>query len=119
MAGYDKKMNWFNSIKQLVQENKYSIALTEIEEYLDIYPDDDFGKFLHARILEDNGLVHQAEKIYESLANSMSNNRFSAKLQIARIYYHRGDSTKAEKLLQDIIKIVSIVKKEHNTFMQI
>lgn len=101
---YDKKMNWFNSIKKLVQENKYSIALTEIEEYLEIYPDDDFGKFLHARILEDAGYVNKAERIYEFLATSMSNNRFSAKLQLARIHYRRGDNTKAENLLQEIIK---------------
>lgn len=101
-----EQFKWFNSIKQLFSNNKCSIALTEIEEYLEKYPTDNFAKFLYAQILLSAGdeYLDKAEKLFEAISYSNSNNRFSSQIELAKIYKKKGKLEEAGNLLLDVIE---------------
>lgn len=100
-----KKNNYIRlkSIKGLFNQKKYSRALTEIEDYMNDYPRDDFAKYLYGKILTLIGENEKAKNTFEAIIKSEKNNKYSAQIELARLCME-NDSNYAKKLLYDAIK---------------
>jgi len=82
---FNQRIKEFDAIKILYEKNKLSKALSEIEKYMEKYPDDYFGKFLAGNIyfaLDDN---KKAEEMFIEVSESNSNNKNSALVQLAKL----------------------------------
>lgn len=99
--GYDAKR--LASIKKLHYEGKTSRAYREIKDYLEDYPDNEFAKYLYAKILVVAGEKEEAKRIFQSIAYSKSNNRYSAASELATLFYYEDKFDKAEKISLAII----------------
>lgn len=97
-------INRLDSIKKMFIERKTSKALSEIEDYLEEYPQDYFGIFLHAQILSLAEDYNRAYKEFEKVSNSNSKNNNSAKVEMAKINLRVGKDKQAKRLLKDVIE---------------
>lgn len=100
----NERIKWYKAIKSLMKNKNLSQALTEIEEYVGMYPDDIFGRLLYGNILMNLGYVDQARKIYEYLVEIEAKNMYSALYYIACIERGQNHKDKAEKLLYRVIE---------------
>lgn len=93
-----------NSIKELYQQHKDSRALREIRDYLLEYPKDEYGRYLYAQLLCRAGDYDTAKDLFETVSLSEKRNKYSAKVEIAKIYITEGNFKEAEKILKSVIK---------------
>ena len=93
---YKKKINidrekLLDSIKYNVRINKNDIAYTLTEEYLNLYPDDDYVRIYQCIILEKLNKTEDAQKGLVDILNNNSlsnNNRAFALVELANIFEH-------------------------------
>lgn len=93
---YKKKINidrekLLDSIKYNVRINKNDIAYTLTEEYLNLYPDDDYVRIYQCIILEKLNKTEDAQKGLVDILNNNSlsnNNRAFALVKLANIFEH-------------------------------
>ena len=100
----NERIRWYKAIKGLMKNKKLSQALTEIEEYVEMYPDDIFGRLLYGNILMNLGYTDQAKKIFEYLVEIEAKNMYSALYYMACIERGQNNNDKAEKLLYRVIE---------------
>jgi len=96
---YRDKVKYLNSIKELLISSKISKAHAEIIKYIELYPDDYFGRFVYGRILIKENKLDEAKDVFIDIYNSNSNNRFSALGRLAEIELIKGNISEAENYL--------------------
>lgn len=98
------RIEQYNAIKQLVRENKLSKALSDIEEYVENYPDDCFGVFLYASILMNLNQLEEAKVQLNKLIDNEDKNMYSAMYHLGCIERRQGNMDEAKEMFERVIK---------------
>lgn len=98
------KAKIIKSIKTLINKGMTSKALSEVERYLEIYPNDSYGLFQRAKI---NRMLDNHERAKEDLEYIIENgleSKHSAMYELSNYILIEGDIDKAEKMLIENIE---------------
>ena len=74
-----------NSIKELIAKNSYGKANAELIRYMERYPNDMFGIFLYGKLQYKYRELKTAKEAFNRVANSDSNNKYSAMCVLGNI----------------------------------
>ena len=80
-----------NSIKELIAKNSYGKANAELVRYMERYPNDMFGIFLYGRLQFKYKEYKAAKEAFRRVANSDSNNKYSAMAELGNIAVEEND----------------------------
>lgn len=94
------KRNRIFSIKELVTKNKVSKALSEVDRYLEDYPNDSYGLVQKANILMILNCYDDAEEIYDFVIENGLEGIFSAMYKKGVIRLIKSDKEMAETLFR-------------------
>ena len=85
LKDFNQRKKELLAIKNLFEKNKLSKAKSEINKYIEKYPEDYFGKFLAGNIYFALDDYEKAEELFIEVSESDSNNRNSALVELAKI----------------------------------
>lgn len=123
---YNQRKKELQAIKNLFERNKLSKALSEINKYIEKYPEDYFGKFLAGNIYLAVDDYEKAEELFIEVSESDSNNRNSALVCLGKLnesrcnipyarYYYETAITQSDYLEEySIISLARIERQEEN-----
>ena len=80
-----------NSIKELIAKNSYGKANAELIRYMERYPNDMFGIFLYGKLQYKYKELKTAKEAFNRVAQSDSNNKYSAMCVLGNIAADEGD----------------------------
>lgn len=80
-----------NSIKELMAKNSYGKANAELIRYMERYPNDMFGIFLYGKLQYKYKELKTAKEAFNRVAQSDSNNKYSAMCVLGNIAADEGD----------------------------
>lgn len=69
----NRKIKRLNSIKGLLISLKLNQALSEINDYLEDYPNDEFGRLCYGKILAKLQNYSEAKKVFNELVLELKN----------------------------------------------
>lgn len=98
------KSKWISSIKELISKEKYSKALSELEKYLEKYPDDSYGLFQLGCVYEEIGEKELAKDKFQYIIDNKMDSIHSSMFKLGMMAYKAGDFAKAIKLFKDNIE---------------
>ncbi|MBE6157316.1 MAG: tetratricopeptide repeat protein [Firmicutes bacterium] len=100
----NERIDRYKSIKKIVNQANYSKALTEINDYMEQYPDDCFGKLLKGIILSDLKEFNQAKEVFQSLIDNEEKNQYTAMYQLGCIAKAEGNKELSKKYFEKVIE---------------
>ena len=98
------KSKRINSIKELIAKKQYSKALTEIEDYLEKYPNDSYGLFQRGCLYDEIGEKQLAKEDFQYIIDNKLESIHSSMFKLAMMEYEGGNYKKAVKLLIENIE---------------
>lgn len=93
------------SIRQLQNKGKFNLALTEINKYLELYPEDSYGIYQKACILLDLQYLNEAESLYKEIIDKDLKNKYSSLYKLGIIEEHRKNYDLAEQYFRTNIEM--------------
>lgn len=91
------KKKWISSIKKLISKANYSKALSEVDKYLDQYPNDSFGLYQYSIILKDLGKKEEAKDILRKIIDEGMESQYAALYKLGLIEALDGNQELAEE----------------------
>ena len=92
-----------NSIKTLIAKNSYGKANAELIRYMERYPNDMFGLFLYGKLQYKYKELKAAKEAFYRVAQSDSNNKYSAMCVLGNIAVDENDYDTARKYYKKAI----------------
>ena len=99
----NERIDWYRSIKTIVNQGNYTNALTEINEYIEQNPEDCFGRLLKGIILSNLKEFEESKQILQELIESEARNKYTAMYQLGCIYKIEGKKSKAKMYFERTI----------------
>ena len=86
-----------SSIKLLVSQNKLSRALSEIQRFLEDYPDNSYGLFQEANIMYLLGDIEKAKEKFQYIVDNQLESQYASLYKLGEISYMNEDFDSAYK----------------------
>lgn len=99
MANKKKDREWLDSLKEMYKLHDYSKVYPELIEYVNKYPNDDYGKFLLGNVYLRQEQYDEAEKTLETIIDCKSKIKYQVYLLLANVYSNQ----KKNKLSYEMI----------------
>lgn len=99
------KSKKISSIKVLIEKKLYSKALSEIDEYLEQYPNDSYGLFKRAFVFSEIGEYDIAKEEFQYIIDNDLESKYSSMYMLARIETYNNNFDAAKDILKNLIEI--------------
>ena len=99
-------LKWLKNVGELFKEHKDLEALSEMKEYLELYPNDKYVKSIFGQVLYQNGHIEEAKELLQSSKNNIYNSKKTLQ------YMQMKKSMDAAKEFQKELTKFNTYKKE-------